>query len=346
MLRAVGSRRAWVIWTALALLSIGVQGSFLQSRASAQVQSRASAQAVATQPSRGERAVLVRMLEEGRSFRVRARAAVALDRFTDTDVLVALEGALRDPHVAVRTAAAHSLAAVGQRRSVSALRDAARDSSSAVATEAKSALAAIAERNLGQPALASAAIEAAVSSTGVMTRLRRAQHVVVVGEMQDRSPGHSKELSQVLAEQVASALTKLDRVAVLRPHELTDQARSEIARKKLPVLRLEGNVQSIQHAIEGDERRVRCEVSVLLLDDASRALRSMMRGAASAVAQLKGSPLAQEQDLTRKALRGAVKTAMSSATEAIVAGASEVSESEQASLSLRKSGRRKSGRHN
>jgi hypothetical protein len=137
------------------------------------------------------------------------------------------------------------------------------------------------------------------------------------------------------------ALTKLDRVAVLRPHEITDDARDEILRKKLPVLRLEGNVQSIQHAIEGDERRVRCEVSVLLLDDASRALRSMMRGAASAVAQLKGSPLAQEQELTRKALRGAVKTAMSSATQAIVAGASEVADSEQASLGVRRaSGRR------
>lgn len=276
--------------------------------------------------------MLVRMLREGRSFRVRAHAAVALARFKEIDVLVALEIALHDPHVAVRIASARSLSSVGQRRSVSALRDAAGDKSTAVATEAKAALAAIARRFSSQPAVASAAIEAAVSSTGTMARLRRAHHVVVIGEMQDRSPAHSRELSQVLAEQVAAALTKLAGVAVLRPHELTDEAREEIARKKLPVLRLEGNVQSVQHVLNGDERRVRCEVSVLLLDEASRALRSMMRGAASAVAPKMGSPAEQERELARKALRGAVQTAMSSATEAIIAGASEVAAGQETSL--------------
>src|SRR5688500_20309853 len=74
-----------------------------------------------------EEAVLVRMLS-GKSFRVRARAALSLARFDSTEVTLALEAALSDKHPAVRTAAATALAQNGSRRSVSALRDAAGDS--------------------------------------------------------------------------------------------------------------------------------------------------------------------------------------------------------------------------
>jgi hypothetical protein len=137
--------------------------------------------------------------------------------------------------------------------------------------------------------------------------------------MHDRTPSRSTELSQVLGEQVGAALAKLDRIAVLRAHELTDETREEIAKRKLAVLKLEGNLQSVQPVLSASERRVRCEVSVLLLDEGTGALRSMMRGAASAVAQRSGSGIAQEQELARKALRSAVQTAMSTAHEAIKA---------------------------
>jgi hypothetical protein len=263
-----------------------------------------------------EQVVLVRMLEDGKSFRVRARAALSLARFGSNDVIVALEGALSDKHPAVRTAAASALAQNGNRRSVSALRNAAGDREPAVAAAAKTALQSIAARSNGDRATESAAADGAFAQS-VMTRLRRAQHVVVLGEMHDRTPSRSRELSELLGEQVGAALTKVDRVAVLRAHELTTEAREEIAKKKLAVLKLEGNLQSVQPVLSASERRVRCEVSVLLLDEGTGALRSMMRGAASAVAQRSGSSVTQEKELARKALRSAVQTAMSTAQEAI-----------------------------
>jgi len=271
---------------------------------------------IGTGSSSTEQTVLVRMLEEGKSFRVRARAALSLARFESNDVIVALEGALADKHPAVRTAAASALAQNGDRRSVSALRTAASDQESTVATAAKTALQAIASRSNGDRVAESAAANTAFAQSA-MTRLRRAQHVVVLGEMHDRTPSRSRELSALLGEQVGAALTKVDRVAVLRADELTDEAREEIARKKLAVLKLEGNLQSVQPVLSATERRVRCEVSVLLLDEGTGALRSMMRGAASAVAQRSGSSVAQEKELARKALRSAVQTAMSTAQEAI-----------------------------
>lgn len=263
-----------------------------------------------------EETVLVRMLEDGKSFRVRARAALSLARFSSNEVVVALEGALSDKHPAVRTAAASALAQNGNRRSVSALRNAASDQEAAVATAAKGALASIAARSNGDRAIESAAANTAFAQSA-MTRLRRAQHVVVLGEMHDRTPSRSRELSELLGEQVGAALAKVDRVAVLREHELTAEAREEIAKKKLAVLKLEGNLQSVQPVLSASERRVRCEVSVLLLDEGTGALRSMMRGAASAVAQRSGSGVTQEQELARKALRSAVQTAMLTASEAI-----------------------------
>jgi hypothetical protein len=275
-----------------------------------------TAESAGSSTSATEETVLVRMLQDGKSFRVRARAAISLARFESTEVVVALEGALSDKHPAVRAAAAGALAQNGNRRSVSALRDAAGDQEHAVAMAAKTALQAIASRSNGDRSAESAAANMAFAQSA-MTRLRRAQHVVVLGEMHDRTPSRSRELSELLGEQVGAALAKVDRVAVLRAHELTDETREEIARKKLAVLRLEGNLQSVQPVISASERRVRCEVSVLLLDEGTGALRSMMRGAASAVAQRSGSALTQEKELAKKALRSAVQTAMSTAQEAI-----------------------------
>jgi len=176
-----------------------------------------------------------------------------------------------------------------------------------------------------------------MSSGSAMARLRRAKHVVVLGEMHDRTPSRSRELSELLGEQVGAALAKVDRIAVLRAHELNSETRSEIARKKLAVLKLEGNLQSVQPVLSASERRVRCEVSVLLLDESTGALRSMMRGAASAVAQRSGRGVEQERELARKALRSAVQTAMSTASEAIQAAenGNEVREPRQESAALK-----------
>src|SRR5689334_14323231 len=76
---------------------------------------------------------LVELLGHARSFRVRARAALALGHEGDERAVGALETALTgDPHAAVRAASAVALAEIGTHRSVPALREAARDGSPAV----------------------------------------------------------------------------------------------------------------------------------------------------------------------------------------------------------------------
>ena len=61
---------------------------------------------------------------------------------------------------------------------------------------------------------------------------------------------------------------------------------------------------------------VRCEISLLLLDEPARNLRSVLKGAATGVEpplDPSASAAAQERRLTRRALDGAVKSALADA---------------------------------
>jgi hypothetical protein len=261
-------------------------------------------------------ALLARLAVEAKSFRVRARAAVSLAHDGSHASLGALEQALEDPHSAVRVAAAASLASIGQRRSVAALRRASHDSSVAVADRAKLALRAIASR-LGTDA-EGVVMEAParVSDASVRARLSRARHAIVLGEMKDRSGFADPELSHAMSEHAESVIDKLDQVIVLRESELDAELEKELGKRKVSMYRLEGNLQSVTVTNRASERHVRCEVTLLLLDEPGRTLRSMMRGAATGVALKQGAVTNQSRTLARTALRSAVRTALSSARAA------------------------------
>jgi hypothetical protein len=62
---------------------------------------------------------------------------------------------------------------------------------------------------------------------------------------------------------------------------------------------------------------VRCEVSILLMDEPGRNLRGMLHGAATGSETRRGLREEQERALAAQALSGAVRSAMSGAASAI-----------------------------
>jgi HEAT repeat protein len=84
---------------------------------------------------------LIKLLEGSSQFRVRAQAAISLGTVEGSSAsVVALSGALKDVHPAVRAAAASSLGRVGDPSSMSALRALERDPEEPVRSAARAAL--------------------------------------------------------------------------------------------------------------------------------------------------------------------------------------------------------------
>jgi hypothetical protein len=262
--------------------------------------------------------VLLQLLREGSSFRVRARAALALGRVSipEERVIGALEAALRDPHLAVRAAAARSLGEVGTRRSVAPLRAAAADSAGLVSDQAKNALRMIATREVPRGA---AAPPAATPTARPKRSLARARYVVVLGDMRNRTAVPGLELTVLLGERIAEELNALAHVAVLAPAEISDSVARELRRRKLQSFRIEGNLDCVDGGVRAGEHTMRCQVSLLLMDEPGRTLRSLMRGSASGTEQARGARDEQLRVLAGKTLRGAVHSAMATTLQAIEA---------------------------
>jgi hypothetical protein len=100
------------------------------------------------------------------------------------------------------------------------------------------------------------------------------------------------------------------------PSSLPDDARREIERRRLPKLRLEGNLVSVQRDARAVDVSVRCEVSLMVLDEPDRIMRGMLQGAATGTDARRGPRDAQERRLAEQALAGAVRSAMSNADSA------------------------------
>lgn len=263
--------------------------------------------------------MLIRLLGEAQSFRVRVRAALALAHTRDERALGALESALLDSHAAVRTAAASTLGQIGTHRSVRALRDAARDGSSSVTEAAKSALRSIAAREALARALASdpsrsaepvagSAPTSPTSRAALARSLGHVRYAVVLGEMRDQSDLRDRDLAQFLGERIGEELRKLESVAVFTLTDMTEGVAQELARHKVPSFRLEG----VSRLSGG--RQLRCEVSLLLMDEPERTLRGLLKGAATSSEPQPGVSNAQQ---AQKTLKSAVHGALANAALAI-----------------------------
>jgi hypothetical protein len=282
-----------------------------------------------------DEAVLLRMLHDGHDFRVRTQAAFALGRKHDAQYVDSLEDALRDKHPVVRAAAATALGEIGSTAALPALQVAQRDPIESVATQARAAVEAINAAAAARAGGNAAGMRAKLVVAGSAARVPAgARYALVLGDMHDQSGFSGDELSKVLATSLARELAHWHGVAMLDVH---DSASLETVRQRgLPMFRLEGNVTQISRDRMGDQVAVHCELSILLMDEPGRNLRSVLKGAATGLEAPMGPLVAQQQRIARKAVDGAVRSALHNATSVIenAAARAHVTPSETASASL------------
>ena len=286
--------------------------------------------AVVDQPARGQdRSGVIRVLRESRDFRARTRAALALGASADPAMGEALAMALRDPHPAVRAAAASGLGRLGTRVQVQSLRAVSSDAERSVRESALRAITAIETRHPATPtpaarpsapspiappiAVAPAIVEAPLPSIN----WARTQIVVVLGAMENRSGYAHPPLARVLRSEVLRALGGVRGVGILRdgPEEDADR---EIRRRRIRRYRLEGSIRHVTPDAPPRQVRVRCDVGLMLLDDPGLNLRAALDGSATGTEPARAqNRTQQEQQLAEQALQGAVRSAMNGAAQAL-----------------------------
>lgn len=274
-----------------------------------------------------DRTAVVRVLQESRDFRARARAALALGASADPAMAGPLATALRDDNAAVRAAAADGLARIGGPTQIAALRALSRDPERRVRDAATRALSAIEARvqapiparstSPGMP-LATSPAAASTPSTNIGVppiQWAQTRYVVVLGSMENRSGYSHTPLANVLRSEVVRSLVGVRGVGILGGAP-TAAEQQEIARRRIARYRLDGSIRTVRPE-PGQDVRVRCEVSLMLLDDPGQNLRAALNGAATGTEPSRGARLAQEQTLAERALQGAVRSAMNGASRAI-----------------------------
>lgn len=253
---------------------------------------------------------LVSALLEARDFRLRVQAAFAMGDSRDPAYRPPLERALRDADPAVRAAAATALGRLGDRRALPALAALVADSSAAVRLQVERSIATL-EAVPASPAPGAEAAEPRVP-------WHRVRYVVIVGDVRDQSgDGLAPALLVQLGELLGRNVAQLRGVAVLAEEQLLDgDTRREIARRRLPVLRLEGELRALTRAEHEGNVRLRVEVTVMLLSRQG-ALRSLMSAAATGAEPDRGADREQDERLASQALVAAVQSAMSRVLRAL-----------------------------
>lgn len=279
--------------------------------------------------AQSDHSTVIRVLRGSRDFRARARAALALGSSADPSVTPHLVTSLSDDSPAVRAAAATALGRLGNPAALAPLRAASSDPERVVRNEAQRAIRRIqaATPSRGAPPTApprsggrsrvdpypSIAVVPRASAISWPT----VRYVVVLGTMENRSNFRDDTLSSLLQNEVSRNLLVLRGVAVLRAGQEPPDAEREIARRRLPKLRLEGSLNRVERRAQRSQVSVRCEVSLMLMDEPGRNLRSVMNGAATGSQPQRGQRSDQERRLAQQALTGAVRSAMSGAAQAI-----------------------------
>lgn len=278
--------------------------------------------------AQSDHATVVRVLRDSGDFRARVRAALALGSTGDPAVATHLIAALSDESPAVRAAAATALGRLGNRSAIGPLQRATSDRASVVRVEAQRAITRI-EASAGPVAptapprsLTRTASGAVMPSFAVVPRARdinwgTIRYVVVVGDLQNRSTFRHGSLDQVLDREVMRNLIVLRGVGVLREDQLSSDSEQQIRRRRLPKLRLEGSLNRVERRAQSRQVSVRCEVSLMLLEEPGRSIRSVLNGAATGSSPQRGTRADQERQLAEQALSGAVRSAMSGAARAI-----------------------------
>jgi hypothetical protein len=273
-----------------------------------------------------DRTTVIRVLEEGHDFRARVRAAQALGSSGDASMAEHLIRALADENAAVRAAAAEGLGRLANPSALAALRRATHDSESEVREAAERALRTL---SAASPAPSRPTTPAPSGRSPVISVLppsrsidwARTSYVVVLGTLVNRSGFTHAPLESVLRQEVNRSLLVLRGVAVLSASDPHAEADREIAARHLTAYRLEGTINQVRGETHGRDLSVRCEVSLLLMDEPSHNIRAALNGAATGTEPLRGPRATRERALAEQALQGATRSAMSGAARAITSSA-------------------------
>jgi hypothetical protein len=271
-----------------------------------------------------DRSTVIRVLRESRDFRARVRAALALGASADPAMAGPLAGALTDREPAVRVAAASGLGRLGNPEVLPSLRRALTDSSPQVREAAQAAIRSIGPGSQAPSARPTQPLR--MPSVAVLPQerdvdWRRVRYVVVLGALQNRSGVETDRLAQIFTSEVQRHLIVLRGIATLRDGVPSPLAEREIARRRLPRIRLEGSINRVQRQVRGRDVQMRCEVSLMVMDEPSRAIRAALNGAATGSERASRARVEQDARLADQALQGAVRSAMSGATQAITSAA-------------------------
>lgn len=278
-----------------------------------------------------DRSAVVRVLQESRDFRARTRAALALGGSADPTMAAPLATALRDESPAVRAAAAEGLARIGGPTQLGALRTLTRDPERQVRDAAARAVTAI-EARVHAPAptprpatppptsaspLPTPAVPAAAPAVLPPVHWAATRYVVVLGTMANRSGYAHAPLQNVLRSEVVRSLAGVRGVGILSGAPSSTEAQ-EITRRHIRRFRLDGTISTVRPQ-PGRDVSVRCEVSLMLLDDPGANIRAALNGAATGTEPARAGTARpqQERALAERALQGAVRTAMNGASRAI-----------------------------
>ncbi len=277
-----------------------------------------------------DRAAVVRVLQESHDFRARTRAALALGASADPAMAAPLATALRDSNPAVRAAAADGLGRLGSPTQLGALRTLSRDPERHVRDAATRAITAIETRvraSAPRPAtpaptspLSPAPTPAAPAPTAPPVppiHWDQTRYVVVIGSMVNRSGYPHATLASVLRSEVVRSLVGVRGVGILAGTPTTANEQ-EITRRHIRRYRLDGSIRTVRPE-PGRDVRVRCEVSIMLLDDPGANLRAALNGAATGTEPARSGSARPQQErlLAERALQGAVRSAMNGASRAI-----------------------------
>lgn len=270
-----------------------------------------------------DRTTVIRVLEEGHDFRARVRAARALGSSGDATMADHLVRALADESAAVRAAAAEGLGRLANPSSLAALRRASHDPESEVREAAERAIRALSAATPPPPTRPTTpgrppvVVVPPVLPPSRTIDWARTSYVVVLGSLVNHSGFSHAPLEAVLRQEVNRSLLVLRGVAVLTPSTPRAEADREIAARHLPQYRLEGTISRVRPETHGRDLQVRCEVSLVLMDEPSHNIRAALNGAATGTEPLSGVRAVRERALAEQALMSATRSAMSGAARAI-----------------------------
>lgn len=243
---------------------------------------------------------LIHLLKTSDTFRVRTQAAMSLGRVDAAKkVTKALSGALRDPHPAVRSAAASSLERLGDPSALKALELARRDSNSTVRKAVARAIARLERIERTRPQ------SSPLPSGGDGP----ARFYLAVSTPKSKSANVPRSVLQQAREALVREARQMDGVVVASTREGPAKVKQTLEKRKLLGYHLESSVVKLEKSSSG----TRAVVSVILATYPGRDMRAMLQGSATAPGA--GS------DTAVRAIEGALKGALRRLPQALDAGA-------------------------